>query len=133
MNIIFGGLLKQCCWRDFILADFSTVWRETHACSINGSIMAQVNSAILMRSPNHCQYFCLYGIHIKHAYTSNTYTHASTQPLTCTYTHTQTCMQMHTHTHACTHTYAHTNTHKCTVFYWLIVAPQKVAALIVVT
>ena len=32
------------------------------ACSINGSIMAQVNLTIFMRLPNqnHCQYFCLY-------------------------------------------------------------------------
>ena len=50
--IIFGGSLKQCCWWDFNLADFSTVWRETHACSINGSMMAQVNLAISMCSPN---------------------------------------------------------------------------------
>ena len=36
-----------------LLADVITVWRETHACSINGSIMAQVNLAIFTRSPNH--------------------------------------------------------------------------------
>ena len=53
MNIIFGSLLKQRCWRDFKLADFITVWRETHACSINGSIMVKVNLAISMHSPNH--------------------------------------------------------------------------------
>ena len=28
------------CWWDFKLAALSTVCRETHACSINGSIMA---------------------------------------------------------------------------------------------
>ena len=38
-NILFGGLLKTHCWRDLKLADFSTLWRETHACSIHGSIM----------------------------------------------------------------------------------------------
>ena len=34
------------CWWDFKLADSSTVWRETHACSKNGSIMALVNLVI---------------------------------------------------------------------------------------
>ena len=40
INIIFGGLLKIRFWRDFKLAVLSTVWRETHACGVNGSIMA---------------------------------------------------------------------------------------------
>ena len=40
MNIIFGGLLRKHCWQDFKLVDFSSVWRETHACGINGLIMA---------------------------------------------------------------------------------------------
>ena len=39
-NIIFGGLLRRCHWWDFKLADFSTVWRDAHACDINGLIMA---------------------------------------------------------------------------------------------
>ena len=38
-NIIFGDLLRKCCWQDLKLADFSSVWRKTHACSINRSIM----------------------------------------------------------------------------------------------
>ena len=45
----FSDLFKQCYWQKFKLADFSTVWRETHACSINGSITAQVNLAIFTR------------------------------------------------------------------------------------
>ena len=49
MNIIFGGLLRKRCWQDFKLADFSSVWREVHACSINGLI---ANLAILTRSLN---------------------------------------------------------------------------------
>ena len=53
-NIIFGGLLKKCCWRDFKLAVLSTACRETHACSINGSIMVHINLVIFMSSPN-CQ------------------------------------------------------------------------------
>ena len=35
----FGDFLKNRYWRDFKLADFSTIWRETHTCSTNGSIM----------------------------------------------------------------------------------------------
>ena len=38
-NIIFGSLLKQRCWQDFKLVDFSNVWGEAHACSMNESIM----------------------------------------------------------------------------------------------
>ena len=49
---MFGGLLKKRCSRDFKLAVLSTVCRETHACSINGSIMVEVNLAIFTRSPN---------------------------------------------------------------------------------
>ena len=43
---IWQFALKHC-WRDFKLAVLSTVCRETHACSINGLIMASVNLAIL--------------------------------------------------------------------------------------
>ena len=39
-NVIFGSLLRKHCWWDFKLADFSSVWKETHACGINRSIMA---------------------------------------------------------------------------------------------
>ena len=34
------SLIKSRYWRDFKLVDISTVWREIHACSINGLIMA---------------------------------------------------------------------------------------------
>ena len=50
MNIRFGGLLKKHCWWDFKLVVLSTVCRKTHACSINGSTMTQVNLAIFTRS-----------------------------------------------------------------------------------
>ena len=33
---IFGDLLYKCSWRDFYLAILSTVWKETHAYSLNG-------------------------------------------------------------------------------------------------
>ena len=36
------------------MADLSIVWRETHACSINGLIKVQVNLVTLRDSPN-CQ------------------------------------------------------------------------------
>ena len=53
MNNIFGDLLRKRCWRDYKLADFNTVWRKTHACSINGLIMAKFNLVISMQLPNH--------------------------------------------------------------------------------
>ena len=33
---LFGDLLLKCSWQDFYLAILSTVWKETHAYSLNG-------------------------------------------------------------------------------------------------
>ena len=35
-----SGIIGKYYWWDFKLANFNTVWRETHTCNTNGLIMA---------------------------------------------------------------------------------------------
>ena len=61
---MFGDLLKNVIGRIFKLAALSTVWKQTHACSINGSI--NDNLAILTRFAklsNHHQINHIYSTH----------------------------------------------------------------------
>ena len=49
---LYLAVAQKCCLRDFKLVVLSTICMKTHACSINGSIMAEVNLAIFTQSPN---------------------------------------------------------------------------------